>query len=41
MVNDMVVILDVAPPVLFEPCQAFTVDPAGACSECGWLEEDH
>jgi hypothetical protein len=39
----MVVIQDLAypPPVLFEPCQAYIAELAGACSECGWLEEDH
>jgi len=30
--------------VRFEPCQMWSAgsDPsAGACAECGWLEEDH
>lgn len=30
--------------VRFEPCETFTAgsDPAtGACSGCGWFEEDH
>jgi hypothetical protein len=36
----MVVIQDLT--VLFEPCSAYAPDPsAGACSDCGWLEEDH
>jgi hypothetical protein len=40
----MLVIQDIvfAPPVRFEPCQVYVLDPsAGACAECGWLEEDH
>jgi hypothetical protein len=40
----MVVIQDLAftPPVRFEPCDAYVAEHRlGACSECGWLEEDH
>lgn len=30
--------------VRFEPCETFMAGPdptAGACSACGWFEEDH
>jgi hypothetical protein len=40
----MTVIQDVAytPPVRFEPCQAYLPELwLSACSECGWLEEEH
>jgi len=35
---------DPSPEVRFQPCDAWIAGPdleAGACGECGWLEEDH
>jgi hypothetical protein len=35
---------DIAPPVRFEPCAEFRVDPTASspvCDACGWLDADH